>query len=87
MWRMVLPTEPVTLSAERISELNQKLTALRHDANNHLSLIMAAAELIRRRPESADQMLKTLVEQPQKIAAAIERLSSELETALQIKRP
>jgi hypothetical protein len=84
---MALPTEPVTLSAEQISELNQKLTVLRHDANNHLSLIMAAAELIRRRPESTDQMLKTLVEQPQKIAAAVERFSSEIETALQIKRP
>jgi hypothetical protein len=84
---MALPTEPVTLSADQIGELNQKLTVLRHDTNNHLSLIMAAAELIRRRPESADQMLKTLVEQPQKIAAEIASFSSDLEAALQIKRP
>ena len=56
---MATPTEPVTLSAKQVQELDEKLTTLRHDVNNHLSLVMAAVELIRRRPEIADRMWQT----------------------------
>ena len=83
---MVLPTQPVALSVEQIGELNQKLTNLRHDLNNSLSLIAATAELIRRRPASADQMWKTLQEQPRKITDAMAQFSRDLEAALQITR-
>ena len=64
---MLLPNEPVTLSAEQIHELNQKLADLRHDVNNGLSLMTAAVELIQRRPENAGNMWNTLIEQPRKI--------------------
>jgi hypothetical protein len=84
---MDLPTEPVTLSVEQIAELNRKLAMLRHDTNNHLSLIMAASELIRRRPESSSQMWNAMSEQPQKISEAVARFSSEIEAALRIKSP
>lgn len=84
---MALPSEPVTLSVEQIGELNQKLADLRHDSNNSLSLIMAAAELLQRRPESAEKMLKTLVEQPQKVSEVIAKFSANLEEVLQIRRP
>jgi len=83
---MVLPTQPVALSVEQIAELNEKLTNLRHDLNNSLSLIAATAELIRRRPASADQMWKTLQEQPRKITDAMAQFSRDLEAALQITR-
>ncbi|MEI9865891.1 MAG: hypothetical protein WDN00_15345 [Limisphaerales bacterium] len=42
---MTLPTEPVTLSVAQISELNQKLSSLRHDVNNKLSIIAASLEI------------------------------------------
>ena len=84
---MLLPNEAVTLSAEQISELNQKLTTLRHDANNGLSLMVAAVELIRRRPESAGNLWSTLLEQPRKITEAISQFSSDFESALHITRP
>lgn len=84
---MPLPTEPVTLSAEQIAELNQKLSNMRHDVNNNLSLMMAAAELVRRRPESAERMWKTLSDQPHKIAECVTEFSRELETILKINRP
>jgi len=84
---MPLPTEPVTLSAEQIAELNQKLSNMRHDVNNNLSLMMAAAELVRRRPESAERMWKTLADQPHKIAECVTEFSRELETFLKISRP
>jgi hypothetical protein len=84
---MALPTEPVTLSVEQIAELNRKLGALRHDVNNQLSLIMAAVELIRRRPEGAERMLAMLVEQPHKIAGSLTQFSEDVESVLRITKP
>jgi hypothetical protein len=84
---MSLPTEPVTLSVEQIRELNQKLADLRHDTNNYASLILASAELLRRRPETAERMMASLAEQPPKIIAAVKQFSGDLEAALRITRP
>ncbi len=84
---MSLPTEPVTLSVEQIRELNQKLADLRHDINNYASLILASAELLRRRPETAERMLASLAEQPPKILATVKQFSGDLEAALHITRP
>lgn len=83
---MALPNGPITLTVQQIEELNKKLSALRHDVNNHLSLIVAAAELIKFNPESASRMCGTLGEQPPKIADEISRFSAELERALGITR-
>jgi hypothetical protein len=84
---MTLPTEPVTLTVEQIAELNRTLSTLRHDVNNQITLIMAAAELIRRRPEGSERLLNMLVEQPKKISEAITQFSRELESALKVTRP
>ena len=84
---MTLPTEPVTLNVEQINELHGKLAVLRHDVNNQISLIVAAVELIRRRPEVTERMLTMLVEQPQKISEAIAQFSGAAESMLQITRP
>jgi aspartokinase len=84
---MPLPTEPVNLSVEQLKELNQKISTLRHDVNNNLSLMMAATELIRRRPESAERMWTALTEQPHKVAEVVAQFSRELEKALGITRP
>jgi len=84
---MQLPKEPVTLSVAQVQELNDKLSALRHDVNNDLSLMMAAVELIQRRPESAERMWPTLLEQPRKIADAVKQFSADIEAALKIIRP
>jgi hypothetical protein len=75
---MPLPTEPVTLSTAQIGELNQKLADLRHDVNNYASLILASAELLRRRPETAERMMASLVEQPPKIITAVKQFSGDL---------
>ncbi len=84
---MPLPTEPVTLSVEQIAEFNKKLSDMRHDVNNNLSLMMAAAELVRRRPESAERMWKTLYDQPHKVAECVTQFSKEIEAILKITRP
>ena len=84
---MPLPIEPVTLSVKQLEELNQKLSALRHDVNNELSLMMAAAELIRRRPENAERLLPTLAEQAPKVAETVAQFTRDMEKMLGITRP
>lgn len=83
---MELPTGPVTLTADEIAELNRKLSVMRHDVNNQLSLIIAAAELIRFKPEMREKMANTLSEQAPKIMTQISTFSTEFEKALGIKR-
>ena len=84
---MGLPSQPITLSVQELAELNQKLSHLRHDLNNNLSLMVAAVELIRHKPQMADRMLTTLSEQPSKMSACLNKFSLEFEQALGITRP
>jgi hypothetical protein len=84
---MGLPKEPVTLSVEQLDELNRKLGNMRHDINNNLSLIVAAMELIRHKPQLTERMMTTLGEQPAKIGDALSKFSVEFERALGITRP
>ena len=83
---MAQPPQSVTLSAEQVAELTKKLSTLRHDVNNNLSLIIAATEIIRLRPESAGQMWNGLAEKPHKIAEAMAQFSREFEKVLGVKR-
>ena len=83
---MAKPTTPVTLSMEQIGELNEKLSTLRHDLNNSLSLIAATVTLIRRRPNVTEQTWNALTEQPRKISESFSQFSRDLETALRILR-
>jgi aspartokinase len=83
---MRMPSQPVQMSVEQIQDLNLKLSTLRHDINNHLSLIMAAAELIRHKPQMAERMMETLVEQPQRITTAMNKFSADFETTFGIVR-
>jgi hypothetical protein len=81
-----MPSQPVELSVEQIQDLNRKLSALRHDINNQLSLILAAAELIRHKPQMAERMMTTLMEQPPRITATLAKFSAEFEHTFGISR-
>lgn len=81
---MRMPSQPVQLSVEQIQDLNHQLSVMRHDINNQLSLIMAASELIRHKPQMAERMMATLAEQPPKITAAVAKFSKEFEQAVGI---
>jgi len=83
---MLLPEQPVTLSAEQIADLSRALATMRHDINNNLSLVLAASELIRAKPQLVERMTATLIEQPAKVAAALQSFSTEFEKALGIQR-
>ena len=79
---MDAPKHPVTLTAGQVAELRHKLTEMRHNVNNCLSLVAATVEIAQRKPELTPRLLSSLSEQPQKIAEEVRRFSSELETAL-----
>ncbi len=78
---MPVSTQSVHLSVEQVQELNQKLATMRHDINNQLSLMLAATELIRHKPQMAERMMATLCEQPPKISASIAKFSAEFDAA------
>lgn len=77
----------VTLSEAQILELHQKLRDMRHDVNGRLANIVAAAELIRLRPESTEERLKLLIDQPLKAADCLAEFSRAFEAVLGLTRP
>jgi hypothetical protein len=81
-----MPEHPVSLSPEQIEELTHKLSHMRHDINNHLSLIVAAGELIRHQPETAEKRVNTLLDQVPRVSNALAAFSAEFEKAFGIKR-
>lgn len=83
---MEMPQHSVTLTAEEISDLAGRLSALRHNINNHLSIMSAAAEVLARKPELAQQIIGNLLQQPPKISEQILKFSHAFETTLRIKR-
>ena len=83
---MPSPQQSVTLAPEQIQELERRLSDLRHNINNNLSLIVAAIELLRRKPDLAMRMVETISEQPSKILDEVKQFSDQLERALHIVR-
>jgi len=79
---MARPIAPKTLSEHEVKDLKDKLAHMRHEVNNQLSLIVAAMEMIRFKPELRDKMLDNLARQPLQITEEIARFSTEFETAL-----
>ena len=83
---MGMPQTPITLTPDQVAELSEKLAITRHDINNHLSLIVAAVELMRRKPEIAPRMIESISQQPDKIIAQMRAFSVEFEQTLSITR-
>lgn len=83
---MGLPNQPVTLTPQQVGEFNKRLSDLRHNINNNLSLIVAGAELIRFKPEAAKQLAGTMAEQPPKIMDELKKFSAEFEKILLITK-
>jgi hypothetical protein len=79
------PAGPVSLTENQILALHQKLRAMRHDVNGRLANIVAAAELMRLRPDTTAERLQMLLDQPHKAAAAIAEFSREFEALLGLK--
>jgi hypothetical protein len=78
---------PVTLNETQILELHQKLRDMRHDVNNMLMNMVAAAELIRMRPERGPELFKLLLDQPPKATESIAKFSRDFEGTFGLMRP
>lgn len=76
--------EPITLQAEQVETLNKKLSQMRHDINNMLSLVTAAVEIIRTKPHLTERMIETVLEQPSRITNSIAEFSKDFERELGI---
>ena len=83
---MAAPDAPVTITPAQIEEISAQLSDARHNINNHLSLIIAAVELIKRKPDSAERMTATIAQQPDKIISEMRGFSEKFEQLLQISR-
>lgn len=80
------PKGPVTLSEEQILALHADLRKMRHDVNGRLANIVAAAELMRLRPDSAAERLKLLLDQPHKAAESMGDFAHKFEEMLGLSR-
>ena len=74
------------MQASQIAELDRLLSEVRHNVQNHLALMVAALELIRRKPDAVPRVLDNILEQPQRVTDEIKRFAAEFEKALKIKR-
>jgi hypothetical protein len=83
---MGLPVQAVNLAPEKVAELNQQLSTMRHNINNNLALIVAAVELIRRKPDLAPRMAENIAAQPDRIMAELRKFSEQFDEALGITR-
>jgi hypothetical protein len=83
---MSVPTAPITITPEQLKQLNEHLSHMRHEINNQLSLVVAALELMRFKPDLRDRMLETLGQQPPRITAEVAKFSAEFERAFGITR-
>ena len=83
---MGLPNEPQTLTPEQVAEINSKLSEMRHNINNYLSMVIAATELIKRKPEGAERFLEMIAQQPPRITNEMQQFTNDFEKLLQIER-
>jgi len=80
------PSGSVSLSVDQVVALHEKLRTMRHDVNGRLQKILAAAELMRLRPNTAAEWRKMLQEEPHKAAESIAEFSREFEAIFGLKR-
>lgn len=83
---MGLPQQPITLESQQVAELAQKLQIMRHNINNNLALIVAALELVKRKPEMSQKLIDNMAQQPDRIISEVRRFSDEFEATLGISK-
>ena len=59
---------------------------MRHDINNHLSLVTAAVEIMRLKPETAERMIENIAKQPNRIMSSMQDFTKEFDQQFGITR-
>lgn len=83
---VALRSEPLVLSGDEVRLLNEELSKMRHDINNNLTVLVAAIDLIRYKPDSLEKWLTSIKEQPSHINDSIRAFSGRFEQILGICR-
>jgi len=78
------PGQPLTLTVEEVQALQKRLADVRHNINNHLALIVAASELLARKPDAAIRVTAALKDPPDRIADELRQFQSDFEKALRL---
>ena len=73
---------PLTLTSGEVAALYDKLRMARHNINNSLSMIIAAAELVKLKPDAAPRLVDQILEQPDKIMAELTQFGLDFEEKL-----
>lgn len=76
---------PVQLTQHEIEEIGRRLSRLRHNVNNHLSLVIAGLEVMEHRPEMTEKVRATMREQPELISSEVSHFSQFLDDMLKAK--
>jgi hypothetical protein len=82
---MEAPKQPITFTPVKLDKMVKRMSELRHNINNHLTLIIGAAELIRRKPEMIERMTGSLIDQARKIEEEMKQFSAAFERDLGAK--
>jgi hypothetical protein len=83
---MSLSVPSVTLSVAQIEELSQHFSFFRHDINNSVGMIGAAAELVRYSPQAAQRWSATVIEQPARIAGKTREFVAEARRIIGLRK-
>ena len=81
---MDVPSEPLTLTPDEVAGLYRKLRTARHNINNSLSLIIAAAELVKLKPDAAPRLVDQILSQPDRILGELSQFGLEFEASMRI---
>lgn len=83
---MEFPKEPVTLTPSELAQILEHHKTARHNVNNALSMIIAAAELVKLKPDAAERYSDKILEQPDRIIMELKSFGDELEKRLRVKK-
>lgn len=83
---MALPENAIELTPDQVAELSKKLSTMRHNINNNLALIVAASELMTRKPEMAPRLVENISQQPDRIIKELRAFSDAFNEALGISQ-
>jgi hypothetical protein len=75
---MPLVGQAITLTVAQIEELSQHFSSFRHDVNNSVGMVGAAAELVRYSPQAARRWSATVIEQPPRIAGKTREFAAQV---------
>ncbi len=87
-YKLVAPTEPVTLTVEQVTQLERELTEMRHDINGDITVLFSAVQLMRYNPSRAQETLANidLSALQEKFRKRVDGFTAEFNRLLQVRR-